>query len=319
MNLFITGGTGFFGKALLNYLRDSHFRAENNIIEVVILSRNPESFLACNPCYKNLAWLDFKKGNILERESFPSKNFDYVLHAAADSVRGTGEEELKIFEEITSGTKNILEFSIKRNAKKFLFVSSGAVYGPQPQYLNLIPENFDCIPDPLSHNSAYGIAKRQAENLCAIYRHIYGLDFSIARCFAFVGEDLPINAHFAVGNFIRDALYSNEITISGDGTPLRSYLYQEDLAKWLMTILLSGKPGCSYNVGSDESISIIDLANLIRAMICPDKSVLIGRQKDNFRRNKYVPDITKAKKELGLVIDTTLVDALKKTTQRLKG
>jgi len=73
----------------------------------------------------------------------------------------------------------------------------------------------------------------------------------VARCFAFVGADLPLNVHFAIGNFIRDALTADALTVSGDGTPLRTYLDQSDLAHWLFTMLERGRSGEDYNVSSD--------------------------------------------------------------------
>jgi len=136
----------------------------------------------------------------------------------------------------------------------------------------------------------------------------------IARCFAFVGPDLPLNVHFAIGNFIRDALTADAITVSGDGTPLRTYLHQSDLAHWLLTLLVHGRPGQVYNVGSDEVISIAALAHLVRDILAPDKPVyILGQLDPSAARNRYVPDIRKAQQELGLSVTVPLAEAIRRT------
>jgi dTDP-glucose 4,6-dehydratase len=174
-----------------------------------------------------------------------------------------------------------------------------------------IPESYNGMPDPLMVSSTYGIAKRQAEHLCSLYGQQFGLETVIARCFAFVGEDLPINAHFAIGNFIRDALWHEAITVGGDGTPLRSYLDQRDLAHWLYCLLLQGQPGQAYNVGSDVAISVAELAYLVRDTLAPSKSVnILGVPDQQRQRNLYIPSIAKARSTLQLDVRITLQEAI---------
>jgi dTDP-glucose 4,6-dehydratase len=142
----------------------------------------------------------------------------------------------------------------------------------------------------------------------------HGLETVAARCFAFVGPDLPLNVHFAIGNFIRDALTADAITVSGDGTPLRTYLDQSDLAHWLFTLLQHGHPGHAYNVGSDEVISIADLAFLVRDILAPHKPVhILGQPDPDAARNRYVPDIRKAQQQLGLSATVPLAEAILRT------
>jgi len=141
----------------------------------------------------------------------------------------------------------------------------------------------------------------------------HGLETVVARCFAFVGPDLPLNVHFAIGNFIRDALTADAITVSGDGTPLRTYLDQSDLAHWLLTMLEHGRPGHAYNVGSNEVISIVDLAHLVRDSLAPEKPVCILDQiHGGAIRNRYVPDIRTVRQDLGLNLTIPLADAIQR-------
>lgn len=317
ISLFITGGTGFFGRSLLRYLVRMNDVAGQQLVQATVLSRSPARFLAHYPEFANLPWLAFHAGDVLgDLSGFPDdQGFTHVLHAAADSTMGPQMAPLDRFDQIVAGTRNMLDFAVMARSERFLLTSSGGVYGPQPEELDRVPETFLGIPDPLSTQNAYGVAKRAAEHLCALYGETHGLTVVVARCFAFVGPDLPLGAHFAIGNFVRDALDRQEIVVNGNGSPLRSYLYQDDLAHWLMTLLTRGQGGEAYNVGSDEAISIADLAYLVRDLLAPGKPVRLKgiADADTTARNRYIPNIDKARRNLALQVSTPLKKAIRLT------
>lgn len=309
--IFMTGGTGFFGRALLRHwvaIEEEGLFSE----EVGILTRSPQDFLDSHPEFSKLSWLKFFEGDVLEYSTLPKNiEIDRIIHAATESTNGATLTPFKTYNDITIGTKNILNFAVHNNVRRFLLTSSGAVYGPQPETLEEIPESYLGIPDPLDPMSAYSMAKRASEHLCCLYNDLYGVESVVARCFAFVGQDLPLSAHFAIGNFIQDALYNNEINVAGDGTPVRSYMNQADLADWLVCILDKGVAGRAYNVGSDRSISISNLAHLVRDVLSPNKPVVLRNGDGGFQgRNVYIPDITRAKCELGLAINISLSQSI---------
>jgi dTDP-glucose 4,6-dehydratase len=195
--------------------------------------------------------------------------------------------------------------------KRVLFCSSGGVYGQPPPNTRFIEESFNGMPDPLVPQNAYSVGKRAAEHLCSLYASQHGLEVVVARCFAFVGRDLPLDVHFAIGNFIRDALYRPAITVSGDGTAVRSYLDQRDLAVWLTAMLERGVAGRAYNVGSDQAISMADLAQLVRDALAPEKKVeVLGTSPLDVNRHVYVPSIERARRELGLEVRIPLRQAI---------
>jgi len=310
--LFLTGGTGFFGKALLRH----HLASVDPFApQIAVLSRNPEQFFTEFPEFSGHPSITFFKGDIQQRDSLPWRHsFTHVLHAATDSTIGPSLTPLQRYDQIVDGTRNILDLAIATGARRFLLTSSGGIYGPQPADLAAIPEDWPDSPPLAEPSTAYGQAKRAAEHLCALVGEQHGLETVVARCFAFVGPDLPLNVHFAIGNFIRDALTADAITVSGDGTPLRTYLHQSDLAHWLLTLLEHGRPGQTYNVGSDEVISIAALAHLVRDILAPNKPVhILGQPNPGAARNRYVPDIRKAQQQLGLGVTVPLAEAIRRT------
>ncbi len=314
----MTGGTGFFGRALLR-----HWVARKEVglfsEEVGILTRSPHDFLDSYPEFSKLSWLRLFEGDVLDYSTLPKNiEIDRIIHAATESTNGAALTPYKTYNDITNGSSNILDFAVQNNVRRFLLTSSGAVYGPQPASLDKIPEVYLGRPDPLLPSSAYGLGKSAAEHLCCLYRDKYDLQVVIARCFAFVGRDLPLTAHYAMGNFINDALYGAEINVGGDGTPLRSYMNQSDLARWLLCIFDEGLAGHAYNVGSDQAISISDLAHLVRDILSPNKSVVFKNTASTFKgRSVYIPDISAARNDLNLQITISLRESIEEF-KRLK-
>ena len=316
IRLLLTGGTGFFGRALLRRLQQ-HNSLDDRGFQVETLSRDPEKFSQQFPEISSFSWLRIVRGDILDRGSFDKLSTPmWVIHAAADSTDPSALTPRSRYDQIVDGTRHVLDFATASASKRFLFVSSGGVYGSQPPNLEQIPEEFLGGPDPLHLGSTYGIAKRSAEHLCAIAGAQTEMSVVIARCFAFVGQDLPLNVHFAIGNFIRDALWADEITVRGDGTATRSYMDQQDLADWLMALVQRGQSGRAYNVGSDVGISMLALAELVATVVAPEKPVrVLGESMNSGGGSRYIPSIARAREELGLEITVSLSDAIRRAAE----
>ncbi len=311
--IFITGGTGFFGCWLLeSFLAANH--AFHLQAHAVVLTRSPAPFQLRCPHIANSSSVELIAGDVRDF-AFPAGEFPFVIHAATESVpkhAGTGPEEM--LSTIVDGTRRCLEFAESHRTAKFLLTSSGAVYGPQPSGMTHIAEDYRGAPDPSNLNSAYGEGKRMAELLCAVSAARSGMECKIARCFAFVGPHLPLDAHFAIGNFIRDAMRGGPIRIQGDGTPMRSYLYAADLAIWLWTMLFQAPSMRPFNVGSGHDLSIRSVAEAVASAIQPGIEIKIARDAvSGAAMQRYVPAVEAAKKELGLQEGVSLQDAIQRT------
>jgi nucleoside-diphosphate-sugar epimerase len=311
--IFITGGTGFFGCWLL----ESFARANDKLglnASALVLTRSPEAFHSKAPHLAEHPAIQFHVGDARTFE-FPAGEFSHIIHAATEaSARLNDENPLLMFDTIVEGTRHTLDFARHCGAKKFLLTSSGAAYGKQPPELTHVPEDYQGGPDPTDSRSAYGEGKRAAEMLCALYARQHGLETKIARCFAFVGPYLPLDIHFAIGNFIRDGLCGGPIQVKGDGTPYRSYLYAADLAIWLWTILLRGETCHPYNVGAEEALTIAKLAHLVAQSFTPPVTVQIAKAAvPGQSAERYVPATRRAETELSLRSTISLTESIRRT------
>ena len=310
--IFLTGGTGFLGRWIL----ESLVRAQGRLgfgLDVTVLTRSVEAFRAKAPHLVASPHLQFCQGDIA---SFATArdDFAYVIHAAATSAREAfdGADPLTKFKSAFDGTRRVLDVAMASRAR-VLILGSGSVYGPLLETNGAVSEAYRGAPSTFDINSGPGHGRRAAEFLCACYASCYGLSVTVARCFAFVGPFLPLNLQYALGNFIKDALYGDEIVVSSDGTPVRTYLFAGDLVVWLLTLLLRGQSSRAYNVGSDRPIALGDLAQLVGDLIAVGKPVRILGQIAPGQRSFYVPNISLARREFGLDVWTSLEDGIRQT------
>ena len=310
--ILILGATGFFGCWLVESFAWANRRL-NLQARAVAMSRTPDALFAKAPHLAGEGSIDLHAADV-RRGEFPKGSFSHLIHAATEaSARLNGEAPLLMFETILEGTRRALSFAVESSVSKFLFTSSGAVYGEQRPNITHLDESCPNGPDPLHPRSAYAEGKRAAELLCALIpdRH---LKVPIARCFAFVGPYMPLDAHFAIGNFIGDRLRGGPIRVMGDGTPLRSYLYASDLMIWLWTILFQGRSCRAYNVGSEEALSIATLAGEVVSALPPNVEIDVARSASpGTEVQRYVPSTARAREELGLRVEVPLREAIRRT------
>lgn len=313
--IFITGGTGFFGCWLLESFAWANDKLDLNA-SACVLTRNPDSFAKKVPHLASHPAIQLYEGDVRSFE-FPKGEFPYIIHAATEaSALAHQADPLLVLDTTIQGTRRVLDFAKSCGVKKLLLTSSGAVYGRQPPDITHVSEDYLGAPDPTNPRSVYGEGKRLSELLCVLHAQQYGFEAKIARCFAFVGPYLPLDDAFAIGNFIKDTIAGKSIQIQGDGTPYRSYLYAADLAIWLWTILCKGESSRPYNVGSENGMTLKDIALAIAEVAKSTSPVEIAKEPTVGQSpQRYVPTTKRAYAELGLAPTVPLEIAIEKTIQ----
>ena len=282
--------------------------------EWTILSRDPDKFIKRHPKLAAQPGVRFCQGDV-RTFAIGGERYDVVIHAATDAVTTLSDDEMTSV--IVDGTRHVIGAAKICGAKKLMLTSSGAVYGACSA---AVSEDSDCKP-----TTAYGKGKLLAEQMCCAS----GLHVLLPRCFAFVGPYLNRSIHFAIGNFIQNCLDGQPIVIKGDGSPMRSYLYADDLVEWLFAILDRGQSCRPYNVGSPDAISIKDLAYLVRDTLQSNNlksnnqtiinqtisRIQVLGQSVSGASNVYVPNIDRVANELGLGVKTCLSDAVRMSSK----
>ena len=309
--LFITGGTGYIGRWLVETLCYANDVLNLNLV-MTVLTRNSANFAELCPHLTNEPCVTVLEGDV-RTFSCSYRRYSHIIHAATDVTKP--DAALGTFDVTTAGTKHVLDFAVMCNAKRFLNLSSGVVYGRQhTPDLPLSESMYGCV-DVTDPNNAYALGKIASEWLGNTYSQLHGVNFSTARIFGHIGPNMPLDAHFAAGNFMRDAISSETITITGDGSPIRSFMYSTDLVIWLLAILVRGEAGAAYNVGSDQAISFRELAELMNKIICDGTGSVnvLGQTTPGLAPSFYIPDISLANKTLGLSIKVPIELAIAKT------
>ena len=289
--VFITGGTGFFGIWMISALLSIKHRLGGDL-RLILLSRSPEKFLQAHADQHFERWVEFVRGDVRDFKLNRAQRVTHLVHMATTNADETfaGEDQLKKLNVLYEGTLNLLE-QCGESLESALFTSSGVAYGVSRNAL--ISECELTAPDTTDLGAALSLGKLVAEYLVAYHAVKFGYSYSIARCFAFGGQHLPLDIHYAFGNFIRDALDGKDIEIRGDGQDVRSYLYIGDATAWLLRLLVEPNNQI-YNVGSSQAVSIESLARKIASQV-PVNVTIQGRRSEvgNFRRSFYVPSTDK--------------------------
>lgn len=314
-SLLIIGGSGFFGKSILSAYKRG-LLARWSIDSIKVISRNATHLSIRHPELRD-ASITLYDQDASSCAALPSA--DYVIHAAASvNVSGYVDAPQQREKDIQAVVSNYYKLApIHHRNCKIVYASSGAVYGASHDPMARAQESQ--LLGSLSTMNAlkrhYAIGKLSSEALILQLAQ-EGLNVSIARCFAFIGEYLPRDGTFALGSFIQDGLDGRSIIVNAQNKIYRSYMHADDLVQWLMTIAEDSSPNCPiYNVGSDEAIEIRSLAQKIGQYF--DLPVQFASE-EALPADVYVPSIERAKSKLNLYINVPFDQAVDQTVTSIK-
>jgi dTDP-glucose 4,6-dehydratase len=304
-SLLIIGGTGFFGRSILDYV-DKNFSLKKKINNITVISRGKKNFFISKKINKKIKVTYIKK-NIINLKKIPYA--DYVFYCAI----------LKNYKDDHRAVKNYFKLAKKYHIRsKIIYTSSGAVYGQQPKYLKKFNENYFLknkrVDFANKDRNMYSVYKLKNENIFKKLGEL-GLNVSIARCFAFVGKFLPRKSNYIVGNFIQSILDRQPIKIKADYGIVRSYMHTDDLVEWLLKIVSKANSTCPiYNVGSDNPVNMRTVGLYLAKR--NKLSIKFNKIRTNFA-DVYLPSINKAKKELKLKLRYNSLKAIDDTINSL--
>ncbi len=311
MTLFFTGGTGFVGLWMTSVLLRAIDRGLLSA-GVRLLTRSKERIQGDFPEIAAHPSVELVHGDVLA-DGWDCHGCTHLIAGATDARASLLRDNPKrMFETILNGTCRTLDKAKDAGISRALLISSGAVNGPQTPETTRVHEDQFFGFDSLKPGSAYAEGKRAAEQLF-VYEGLAGLSFSVARLWAFVGPLLPLDQHFAIGNFIGDALEGRRICVKGDGSTVRSYQYAADMAAWCWSILADGENGQAYNVGSDDAVTMGELAVMCAQLGNAEGVDVLGGSGVAKRPDIYVPSVELPQSRLGLRASVSLTDAITRT------
>lgn len=313
-NILITGATGLIGSCLVEVLMERPQRDYN----VYAMGRNTERMNRLFERYNSVDGFHTLIADVTEPLSI-EKDFHYVIHAASGAAPVEFfKRPVEVMKANILGVANMMEHGIKHEMQRFLYVSSGEVYGEGDG--RVFSEDYSGYVDCTSPRSCYPSSKRAAETLCASYAAEYGVDVVIARPCHTYGPNFTENDNRVYAQFIRNVLNGEDIVMKSTGEQFRSWCYVVDCVSALLYILLKGENGQAYNIADTGSnITIRELAEIVASI--GEKSVVfdipdIEEKKGYNPVSRSVYSVDKLKK-LGWVVKGTMEEKMRSTISKI--
>lgn len=320
--VLISGANGFLPAYMVEtllYLNETRQRVATQVIGLV---RNIAKAHARFAAYRNRPDLQF----IVQDVSMPVMTdgpIDYIIHAASQaSPKYFGSDPVGTLSANVLGTYHLLMLAKTKQARGFLFFSSGEVYGYVPPDQNPIHETTYGYLDPASVRACYAESKRMGETMCVAWAHQYGVPAKIVRPSHTYGPGMSLDDGRVFADFVANVVHNEDIVMKSDGSAVRPFCYLADATAGFFTVLFKGESGQAYNVANpDGEISILELANTLVALF-PEKKLRVVRQPSPVESSGYLrspvtqgrPDITKVR-QLGWGPETSVPAGFTRTVR----
>lgn len=277
--IIVCGATGLIGSFIVDMLLELNKKQNANIEIYAIgrkLSRLESRFDAAKT--EKLHYIEHDIGKL------PDFDFDadYIINAASNAYPAAfNTDPVGTILSNIIGTNYLLDYALKHNVSRFLFVSSGEVYGEGDKSIEAYCEEYSGYVDPMLPRSCYPVSKRAAETLCVSYTKQYNLDTVIVRPCHTYGPTVTQSDNRANAQFVNNAIAGENIVMKSSGLQMRSYCYVADCASALLSVLTSGKTGEAYNIANESArITIAGFAKTVAKLTNKEVIFDVPKEKD---------------------------------------
>lgn len=265
--ILLSGATGMIGKCIVDLLMECNRQVlQNDPVSVIALSRNEESAIRRLGEYWNEAMFRYIACDV--NQSIPEcGQADYIIHAASNThpLQYSGDPIGTITANVI-GTKNLLDYAVSHQTKRFCFVSSVEIYGENRGDVERFTEDYLGYLDCNTLRAGYPESKRAGEAMCNAYAQAYGLGYVIPRVSRVYGPTMLPSDSKAIAQFIKKAAAGEDIVLKSAGTQCYSYAYAPDAAMGILMVLMKGENAEAYNVSDTGSeVTLREIAEWLAA------------------------------------------------------
>ena len=319
--VLITGAAGFLPAYMAETLLFLNEIDPAFGVRVIALVRNESHARARFAHYEGRDDLTF----LIQDASRPldiTERVDVIIHAASNaSPKFYGRQPVETLLPNVIGTHHLLEFCRRTKVERFLFFSSGEVYGEVDAAQVPTAEGAYGAVDPAALRSCYAESKRMGETMCVAWSREHGVESRIVRPFHTYGPGMRLDDGRVFADFVADLVAGRDIVMRSDGLARRAFCYIADATEGFFTVLLKGENAVPYNVGNENAeVSIGELADIL-VRTCSDKHLRVVRQARpetggymDSAISRNVPDTSRLR-ELGWKPVTTITDGFKRTVR----